>query len=140
MNMQNTEAAKTATSVLADPATAEGLADLAEKVAPLLQGRRFHNVVDILSAASDVVDLADEQLVIKLSKLYEGAIGVSWSATNALRVAAAEAADARQPPSLWQLSRRLGDPDVRRGLHFVIALMGAVGRQVQADEAMVAED
>ena len=49
-------------SAFADEATEAGLIDLANKVAPLIQGRRFHNVVDLLSLAADGVDMADDAI------------------------------------------------------------------------------
>lgn len=136
--MQSNHSTTGAAAVLAEPDTAEGLSDLAEKLAPLLQGRRLHNVVDMLSAASDFVDMADDQLTQKMAKAFEEAVWAGWSAGNALRVASATAADA-EPPSLLKLSRQLNDPAVRRGLFFMIQLLGSVGRQV-ALEASVAEE
>ncbi|GAB0147750.1 DUF1641 domain-containing protein [Marichromatium gracile] len=127
-----------AAAVLADPDTAAGLRDLAEHLAPLLQTRRLHNVVDLLSATSDFIDMADDQLTQKLAKAFEEVVWAGWSAGNALRSASATAADS-EPPTLWQLSRQLNDPEVRRGLFFVIQLLGAVGRQV-ALEAEIPED
>lgn len=132
MTMQTGEATPvTASTVLADPATADGLRDLAEKAAPLLQGHRFHNIIDMLSAASDMVDMADDQLTQKLAKAFEEVVWAGWAGGNAVRAATAVTANT-EPPTLWQLSRRMKDPDVRRGLAFVVALMGAVGRQVEA--------
>ncbi len=33
-----------------------------------------------------------------------------------------------RPPSLWQLYRRMNQPDARRGLSFVTSMLGALGR------------
>jgi len=33
-----------------------------------------------------------------------------------------------QPPSLWQLYKRMNQPDTRRGLSFLTSMLGALGR------------
>jgi uncharacterized protein YjgD (DUF1641 family) len=98
-----------ALSPLLDEATERGLKELLEKVAPLIQGRRFHNVVDLLSLASDGVDMFDDAMVQKLMKAYEESIGTAW----ALRTA--------------------GNEDVRRGLHFALQFLAVLGRQMNHD-------
>jgi len=56
---------------LQDQETLDGLTDLITKAAPLIQGRRLHNIVDLLAAASDVIEMADDAMVQKLMALYE---------------------------------------------------------------------
>ena len=36
-----------------------------------------------------------------------------------------------QPPSLWQLFKRMRDPDARRGLSFLTSMLAALGRSVR---------
>lgn len=113
-----------------DEATEQGLADLMVKVAPLLQGRRFHNLVDLASLASDGVDMFDDAMVQKLMKAYEEAIGSAWALGNAARYAAAKSADT-PVPSLLGLLRVAGNEDVRRGLHFALQFLAVLGRQIE---------
>ncbi|WP_425087455.1 DUF1641 domain-containing protein [Stappia sp.] len=115
-----------------DEATEKGLADLLEKVAPLLQAGRFHNVVDLLSLASDAVDMADDAMIQKLMKAYEEGIGAAWSLSNAARYAQAEAATL-PVPTLFGLLRAAGDEDVRRGLHFGIRFLAVLGSRMKDD-------
>ncbi|MBS0236875.1 MAG: DUF1641 domain-containing protein [Proteobacteria bacterium] len=117
-----------------DEATERGLAELLEKVAPLLQGRRFHNIVDLLSLASDAVDMADDALIQKMMKTYEEGVGAAWSLGNAARYAANEAC-VRKTPSLFGLVRAAGGEDVRRGLHFALLFLEVLGRQMRDDPA-----
>lgn len=118
-------------SAFADEATEAGLIDLANKVAPLIQGRRFHNVVDLLSLASDGVDMADDAMIQKLMSGYEDLVSNAWMLSNAARYASNEAA--RQPvPSRLGLLRAAGDEDVRRGLHFAIQFLAVLGRQMDS--------
>lgn len=124
------EASKTIASM--DEATERGLIELMEKLAPLLQGRRFHNLVDLASLASDGVDMFDDAMVQKLMKAYEESIGAAWSLGNAARYASAQTANA-QIPSLFGLLRVAGNEDVRRGLYFVLQFLSVLGRQMKDD-------
>lgn len=116
-----------------DPATERGLMELLEKIAPLLQGRRFHNLVDLASLASDGVDMFDDAMIQKLMKAYEEGIGAVWALGNASRYSAAQVAMASTPPSLFSLLRLAGNEDVRRGLYFALTFLSVVGRQMKDD-------
>lgn len=117
------------TSAFSDPATEEGLRELADKLAPLIQGRRFHNVIDLMSLLSDVVDLTDDAMIQKLMKGYEEAVGGAWTLGNAARYAANQVAN-EPAPSLVGLLRAANDEDVRRGLHFGMRFLSILGRQI----------
>jgi uncharacterized protein YjgD (DUF1641 family) len=39
------------------------------------------------------------------------------------------------PPTLWQLTKQANQPDVRRGLSFILQSLGALGRAVKAGSA-----
>lgn len=126
---------------LQDPATLEGLSDLITKAAPLIQGRRIHNIIDLLAATSDVIEMADEAMVQKLMALYEDGIGSAWAINNTLRYASAQAAAEKTPPSVWQSLRRLNkDEDVRRGLNVAINVIAEFGRQSRASHGPMPED
>lgn len=117
---------------LSDQATFDGLVALIEKVAPLLQGQRLHNVVDLLSAVSDLVDMADDAMIEKLMKGYEEAVAGAWALGNATRYAMLQAAQEQEPPSIWQSFKRLNrDEDARRGLSVVVNMLATVGRQAR---------
>ncbi|MDR0253666.1 MAG: DUF1641 domain-containing protein [Brucellaceae bacterium] len=116
-------------SPLLDEATERGLKDLLEKVSPLLQGKRLHNVVDLLSLASDGVDMFDDAMVQKLMKAYEESVGAVWSLGNAARYAQNQTATLPLP-SLFGLLKVAGNEDVRRGLHFVLQFLAVLGRQM----------
>lgn len=121
-----------ALSPLLDEATERGLKELLEKIAPLLQGQRFHNVVDLLSLASDGVDMFDDAMVQKLMKAYEEAIGTAWALGNAARYAQNQTATL-PVPTLFGLLRTAGNEDVRRGLHFALQFLAVLGRQMNND-------
>ncbi|MBY6001339.1 MULTISPECIES: DUF1641 domain-containing protein [Alphaproteobacteria] len=132
--MDTPEAAAGAPKALAamDEATERGLAELLEKLAPLLQGRRLHNLVDLASLASDGVDMFDDAMVQKLMKAYEESVGAAWNVGNAARYAATQTAQA-QVPSLLGLLRVAGNEDVRRGLYFALTFLSVLGRQMKDD-------
>lgn len=115
-------------SAFADKATEAGLIDLANKLAPLIQGRRLHNVIDLLSLASDGVDMADDAMVQKLMTTYEDVVSNAWMLSNAARYAANQAAVAPVPSRIGLL-RAIADEDVRRGLHFALQFLAVLGRQ-----------
>src|SRR5699024_2542392 len=126
---------------LTNEATLEGLAELIEKLAPLLQGRRLHNIVDVLAAASDVVEMADEEMVNKLMALYENAVGTAWSLGNTLRHASLLAGQEEEPPSLWQTLRRFSkDEEARRGLSVVVNVLTLLGKQASDAAQPMPED
>lgn len=126
---------------LQDQATLDGLSDLMTKAAPLIQGRRLHNIVDLLAATSDVIEMSDDAMVQKLMALYENAIGTTWAISNALRYAAAQAAQDETPPTILQSLRRLNkDEDARRGLSMAINVAAEFGRQAKAANGPMPED
>lgn len=123
--------------LLNDPATLEGISALVEKLAPLLQGKRFHNLVDLLSAVSDIVDMADDAMVQKLMHGYEDLVAGAFNLNNAMRYASVQAGTAEEPPTVWQSLRALNrDPDTRRGLSMALNMLGLLGRQSRQDAAM----
>ncbi|WP_435656671.1 DUF1641 domain-containing protein [Brucella pituitosa] len=124
-----------AKAAILDPATERGLIELLEKVAPLLQARRFHNLVDLASLASDGVDMFDDAIIQKLMKAYEEGIGAAWTLGNAARYSAAQVSSSDAPPSLFGLLRLAGNEDVRRGLHFALTFLSVLGRQMKEDAA-----
>lgn len=138
---QSVEQMLKASPALQNEATLDGISDLIEKLAPLLQGRRLHNIIDLLAATSDVIEMADDAMVQKLMALYEDGIGSAWSVGNALRYASAQAARDETPPTIWQSMRRISkDEDARRGLSMAINLAAELGRQSRAVNAPMPED
>ncbi|VTO18644.1 Protein of uncharacterised function (DUF1641) [Brevundimonas vancanneytii] len=123
-----------APAIVIDEATERGVQHLIDKAAPLLQGQRFDNVIDLLSLLSDAVDMSDDAMIQKLMKVYEEGVGAAWTLGNAARYAGAQAAHT-PPPSLLGLVRAAGDEDVRRGLHFAIRFLGVLGRHMKDDGA-----
>ncbi|MBV8248221.1 MAG: DUF1641 domain-containing protein [Comamonas sp.] len=118
-----------AAGLLQDDAALQGLAELMAKLEPLLAGRRLNRVVDLLSVTADVVDMSDAYMVEKLSKAFEEGVGAAWSAGNAARVAAARMERMEETPTLIGLLRMAKEPEVRRGLAFLLAMAGALGRK-----------
>lgn len=122
-------AAGAATGLLQDDAALQGLAELMAKLEPLLAGRRLNRIVDLLSVAADAVDMSDAYMVEKLSRAFEEGVGAAWSAGNAARMAAAQMERMEETPTLIGLLRMAREPDVRRGLAFLLAMAGVLGRR-----------
>ncbi|HPF27620.1 MAG TPA: DUF1641 domain-containing protein [Steroidobacteraceae bacterium] len=126
---------------LNDPATLEGISSLLGKLAPLVQGQRLHNLVDLLSALSDVVDMTDDAMVQKMMRTYEDLAAGAFSLANLSRFAAAHAGSEEQPPTAWQALRRLNsDADARRGLAMMLAMLSQLGRQARLGAMALPED
>lgn len=126
---------------LNSPATLQGIAALVEKLAPILQGERLHNVIDLLSAVSDVVDMTDDAMVQKMMQSYESLTTSAFNLNNAVRYAAAQAGDEKEPPTAWQLLRRLNrDEDTRRGMAMVLGILGLLGKQARQGAEELPED
>mgnify|MGYP003607146636 CR=1 FL=1 len=123
------------------PATVAGIEALITKLAPLLQGERLHNLVDLASALSDVVDMADNAMVQKLARDYENLATAAFNLNGAFRYASAQGAAESEPPTLWQTLRRFNrDADARRGLAVVVALLTLLGRDARHAQQMVGHD
>jgi len=126
---------------LQNEATLAGISDLLEKLAPVLQGRRLHNIVDLLAATSDVMEMTDDAMVQKLMSLYEESIGGVWMLTNALRYASAQAAAEPEPPTLWQSLKKFNQSeDARRGLDVVANILAELGRQAAIKGQVMPDD
>ena len=126
---------------LQDEATLAGIADLLEKLAPILQGRRLHNIVDLLAATSDVIEMTDDAMMQKVMGFYEESINSVWMLTNALRYASAQATSKPEPPTLWQSIKHFNrNEDARRGLDVAINLLAELGRQAAIKGQPMPED
>lgn len=121
--------------LLQDDAALQGLAELIGKLEPLLAGRRLNRVVDLLSVVADTVDMSDAYMVEKLAKAVDDGVGAAWTAGNAARMASAQVSQMKEAPTLIGLLRMAREPDVRRGLAFMLAMAGALGKQ-QAYDAL----
>lgn len=124
--------------MLNDPGTLKGLDALLGRIAPLLAAQRFDNIVDLLSAASDVVNMADNAMVEKLAHDYENLISSVFGFTGAMRHASDQAARADALPSLWQTLKRVNkDEDVRRGLLVAVNLLAILGRDARYNRELL---
>lgn len=129
----NTSTSATLESYSENPATAEALRHLADKLEPLIQGQRLDHLVDLASLLSDLVDMTDERMVEKTMRSWEELIAVGWTTGNAIRFAGNQIEQQQHPPTLLQLMKQMNDPDVRRGLAFILAFTGVIGRQLRHD-------
>ncbi|WP_314387204.1 DUF1641 domain-containing protein [Pseudomonas brenneri] len=116
-------------------AEAVGTPDLAihqivQKLQPLLDSGRLDNLVDLLSIASDIVDLLDCAMVEKLATLFEQTTSVSWELGNAVRMAKSQTQALEHPDSLYGLLTLLREPDTRRGVGLILRALNVIGRQL----------
>lgn len=79
-------------------AALEGLRLLVVKLEPLLAGDRLSRLVDLMSVATDIVDMSDSYMVEKLANVFEEGTSAAWLAGNAARVASAQVSKL-EPPS-----------------------------------------
>jgi|GEM_PF-352290 len=114
--------------LIQNDAMTAGLQELLEKLEPLLAGGRLNRLVDIASIAADLVDMSDEYMVEKLAKAGEEFVAGTWATGNAARMASAQLSDLEQTPSLIGLLRLAREPEVRRGLTFLLLFAGVLGR------------
>lgn len=125
--------AHASTGLLPDDAAQQGLQELVNKLAPLLAGRRLNRIVDLLSVVADTVDMSDSYMVEKMAKAMEEGVGAAWTAGNAARMASTQVSQMQEPPSMLGLLRMAREPDVRRGLAFMLATAGVLGKQMAHD-------
>lgn len=108
----------------------DALAQLNDKLQPLVDSGRLDNLVDLLALASDLVDLLDAPMVEKLGTLSEQATGAAWTLSNAWRAAQAQGLQEARPPGLGGLFQLSRDEDTRRGLALVLRTLQGLGRQL----------
>lgn len=117
-------------SLLTNPDAQAGLEELIQKLEPLLAGRRLNRIVDLMSVTADVVDMTDDYMIEKLCKSYEEVIGGAWTAGNIVRMASNDVRQMEEPPTLWSLVKTAKDPEVRRGLAFMLMMARGIGKQM----------
>lgn len=131
--LDNHTASQKIDHLLEDDATLMGLQELINKLEPLIAGGRLNRLVDLASAVSDLVDMSDEYMIEKMAKAGEDLLGGVWSTGNAARMASAQISDMSETPTLIGLLRIAREPEVRRGLAFLLAFAGVIGKQHQHD-------
>ncbi len=126
--------------LLHDDAALQGLQELLAKVEPLLAGGRLNRIVDLVSVTADLVDMTDEYMVEKLAKAFEETMGAAWTAGNAARMARTQVSSMQETPTLIGLLRMAREPDVRRGLAFMLAMAGVLGQGLAYDNLDYTKD
>lgn len=106
--------------------------ELLNKLQPLLAGGRFNNVVDMLSLLSDVVDIADNALVEKLSGIFEGIVSVGWESGNALRMANTELRLNQETVNYRSLYSLFRDRDTLVGITLLLRTLQIIGQRINA--------
>ncbi|CNF08920.1 hypothetical protein QVN42_15935 [Yersinia nurmii] len=109
------------------------LNELLVKIQPLLAGKRFHNFIDFISLISDGIDIVDNDMVEKLSLLFERLVIVSWEGGNALNMAYTESQIEQSQPNFRSVYKLLRDPDTLRGMSLFLRTLQIIGQRVSAD-------
>lgn len=108
------------------------LAPLLDKLQPLLAGGRLDNVVDLLSLLSDLVDIADNALVEKLSGVFEDLVAAGWEGGMALKMAHTELQSDSSSANFRSLYALLRQPDTLLGLMLVLRTLQIIGQRVRS--------
>ncbi len=108
------------------------LAPLLDKLQPLLAGGRLDNVVDLLSLLSDLVDIADNALVEKLSGVFEGLVAAGWEGGMALKMAHTELQSDPSHANFRSLYALLRQPDTLLGLMLVLRTLQIIGQRIRS--------
>ncbi|TFZ52873.1 hypothetical protein E5C26_03880 [Serratia proteamaculans] len=108
------------------------LAPLLDKLQPLLAGGRLDNVVDLLSLLSDLVDIADNALVEKLSCVFEDLVAAGWEGGMALKMAHTELQSDSSSANFRSLYALLRQPDTLLGLMLVLRTLQIIGQRVRS--------
>ncbi len=127
-------------SLLLDDASINGLQELVDKIEPLLAGGRLTRIVDLLSVTADMVDMTDAYMVEKLARAVEDVTAAAWTTGNAARMAREQVSAMPEPPTLIGLLRMAREPEVRRGLSFMLAMAGVLGKGMPHDNLDYTQD
>lgn len=126
--------------LLHDDASIRGLQELVDKIEPLLAGGRLTRIVDLLSVTADMVDMTDAYMVEKLARAFEDVTAAAWTTGNAARMAREQVSAMSEPPTMIGLLRMAREPDVRRGLSFMLAMAGVLGKGMPHDDLDYTQD
>ncbi|MBP6562085.1 MAG: hypothetical protein KA214_01275 [Neisseriaceae bacterium] len=108
----------------------QGLAELLTKIQPLIAGNRLHNLVDVLSLLSDLVDISDNAIVEKLSGVFEGVVSATWEGGSALSMAHTEMQFQQNKHSLRSTYTLLKHPDTLKGIALVLRTLQIIGKRI----------
>lgn len=126
---ETTEPTNSAAALSLSAGAEQGLAELVGKLDPLLAGGRLNRIVDLMSVIADVVDMTDDYMLEKLCKAYEEGIGGLWSAGHLAKMAGNQVSQMSEPPNRWELIKMTKDPEVRRGIAFLLLLAQGIGKR-----------
>ncbi|MBP6018416.1 MAG: DUF1641 domain-containing protein [Burkholderiaceae bacterium] len=126
--------------LLHDDASLKGLQELMAKVEPLLAGGRLNRIVDLVSVTADLVDMTDAYMIEKLAKAVDDGVGAAWTAGNAARMARQQVSSMQETPTLIGLLRMAREPEVRRGLAYMLAMAGVLGKGLAYDSLDYTKD
>ena len=107
------------------------LEHLLEKIRPLLALKRLDNIVDLLSLASDTVDIMDNATVEKLAVAFEETV---WELTTAFNMAKKESLYQDKKYTLGATFSLLKNPDTLKGLTIVLRTLQIIGENNQKIE------
>ncbi|MCG3099630.1 DUF1641 domain-containing protein [Enterobacter cloacae] len=105
---------------------------LLKNLAPLMAGNRLNNLVDLLALVADLLEMADNAMVEKLSGVFEDVVAVGWEGGTALRMAWGEQINREGDVSLRQVFSMLNDPDTRRGIMLLLRVLQITGQRLSA--------
>ena len=110
------------------------LEHLLEKIRPLLALKRLDNIVDLLSLASDTVDIMDNATVEKLAVAFEETLIPVWDLTTAFNMAKKEYLYPAKKYTLGATFSLLKNPDTLKGLTIVLRTLQIIGENNQKIE------
>ena len=109
-------------------ATLARLEALLAQTDPLMAGQRLNHLVDWLSVLADAEDLVDSSMIENFVANADEGLGALWTTANAVRLASSQVGQMETPPSLVGLLRMTRQPEVRRGLAFMLLTLETLGR------------
>lgn len=106
----------------------ESLTHLLNKVRPLLELKRFDNIIDVLSLVSDLVDIMDNNTVDKMSMAFEDILAPVWSSSTAFNMAKMELLHTEKKFTLGSTFSLLKDQNTLKGLFLLLRTLQIMGQ------------
>jgi len=103
--------------------------ELEEKLTMLVQTGRTDNLIDLLAVVSDNIEMTTPPMVEKMIKTVDKLAAAGFITENAVRYAKRKTAS-EPTPSLFGMIGLMRDPEVRKGLAFVLNLTKGLGKQL----------
>lgn len=101
-----------------------------EKFSMLVKTGRLDNLIDLLSALSDNIEMVNDDMVEKAIKKVDGMTTAAFIGENSIKYAKKELDKGNEFKGIFAIMKAMKDPDVVRGVSFTLHALKGLGKQL----------